>query len=149
MTAVPWIILGELILLGAPVALVDVRTHRIPNRGMVVGAILGVIEQGIWGHLEGSLAGGATALSLTLIARRMTHGLGLGDVKYFGVVGLALGPIGALAVLGLASGCAVVEGLVRLGLGHGTLRDRRPLGPWIALASVIVAASGVVGWHRF
>ena len=128
-------------------ALVDVRTHRIPNRWMVVGAVLSVLEQGIWGHLEGSLAGGAIAVSLTLIARRLTRGLGLGDVKYFGVVGLALGPWGALAVLGGASGCAVVEGLIRWALGHGTLHDRRPLGPWIALASVSVAASGVLGWH--
>ncbi len=142
-----WVILSSLGILGIAVSIRDVRTHRIPNRWMMVGAILSVIEQSVWGHLEGSLLGGAIAVSLTLIVRRLTRGLGLGDVKYFGVVGLALGPWGALAVMGGASGCAVVAGLARWILGHGTLHDRRPLGPWIALASVSVAASGVLGWH--
>ena len=63
-------------------ALVDVRTHRIPNRWMIIGALLSLIEQSIGGHLEGALIGGALAVGVTLIARRLTRGLGLGDVIF-------------------------------------------------------------------
>ena len=139
-----WVTFLGLLGIGSVVAVIDWHTRRIPNRWMIGGAAGFLVWQGVAGHLLAALWGGLLAVSLSLTARAITRGLGMGDVKYFGVVGLALGPLGALAAMGITSGGAVIEGLVRVLWQRGALSEPRPLGPWIAAGSVFVALAFVV-----
>ncbi|WP_020375093.1 prepilin peptidase [Sulfobacillus thermosulfidooxidans] len=143
-----WLIVGELLLLGIVVSVVDWRTRRIPNRWMLGGALFGVLVQGGRGHWALAVWGGLLGLLIAIAARAITHGLGLGDVKYFGVVGLTLGP-SVLAVLAGAAGGAAVFGLIRRVWDPRALRDPYPFGPWIAGASVLVALAAARGHPVF
>ena len=134
-----WVTFLGLLGIGSVVAVIDWQTRRIPNRWMIGSAAGFLVWQEVAGNLWAALWGGLLAVSLSLIARAVTRGLGMGDVKYFGVVGLALGPIGALAAMGITSGGAVIEGLVRVLWQRGALSEPQPLGPWIAAGSVLVA----------
>ncbi|PSR31207.1 MAG: hypothetical protein C7B46_17120 [Sulfobacillus benefaciens] len=139
-----WVTFLGLLGIGSVVAGIDWQTRRIPNRWMIGGAVGFLIWQGVAGNLWEALWGGLLAVSLSLTVRAITRGLGMGDVKYFGVVGLALGPLGVLAAMGITSGGAVIEGLVRVLWQRGALSEPRPLGPWIAVGSVLVALVFVV-----
>ena len=83
-------------------------------------------------------------LVLALLQAATAGGLGSGDVKLAGVIGLVLGQLGAEQVaLGLAAG-TLLGGLAALAL---LVVDRRqapaaiPFGPWLLLGALLVAAS--------
>ena len=92
--------IGTVCLLGfvGAVAVMDLRTRRIPNRLTVAAAVtavaLGVVRAGWQGAVvsaAGVLAGLAVFLPLCLAGK-----LGAGDVKAMGAVGAFLGPAGVL-----------------------------------------------------
>jgi prepilin peptidase CpaA len=92
--------IGTVCLLGfvGAVAVVDLRTRRIPNRltvaAAVTGVALGVVRAGWQGAVissAGVLTGLAIFLPLCLAGK-----LGAGDVKAMGAVGGFLGPAGVL-----------------------------------------------------
>ena len=92
--------IGTVCLLGfvGAVAVMDLRTRRIPNRLTVAAAVtavaLGVVRAGWQGGVvsaAGVLAGLAVFLPLCLAGK-----LGAGDVKAMGAVGAFLGPAGVL-----------------------------------------------------
>jgi prepilin peptidase CpaA len=79
---------------------VDVRTHRIPNRLVVSGAILGFLSQVLMpgqGEWASSLGGMAIGMAV-LIPMYVLRAMGAGDVKMMGMVGAFVGPTGVLAV---------------------------------------------------
>ena len=92
--------IGTVCLLGfvGAVAVMDLRTRRIPNRLTVAAAVtavtLGVVRAGWQGAIvsaTGMLTGLAIFLPLCLAGK-----LGAGDVKAMGAVGAFLGPVGLL-----------------------------------------------------
>ena len=92
--------IGTVCLLGfvGAVAVMDLRTRRIPNRltfaAAVTAVALGVVRAGWQGGVvsaAGVLAGLAVFLPLCLAGK-----LGAGDVKAMGAVGAFLGPAGVL-----------------------------------------------------
>jgi prepilin peptidase CpaA len=86
------------LVIGASV--VDVRAHRIPNRLVISGAVLGFLTQvlapgqGAWAASLGGIAIGMAVLIPMYVLRAM----GAGDVKLMGMVGAFVGPAGILAV---------------------------------------------------
>ena len=99
MTAADYAMLGVAVLLGVPLIVTDVREHRLPNRltGAVTVLILLValvssLLRSDWGRWPAMLLTGVgMALGGYLLAVLAPGGLGMGDVKLLGVVGLALG----------------------------------------------------------
>jgi prepilin peptidase CpaA len=99
------------------VAIMDLRTRRIPNRLTVAAALtavaLGVVRAGWQGAVissAGVLTGLAIFLPLCLAGK-----LGAGDVKAMGAVGGFLGPVGVLLAAVytlLAGGIAAAVALV-------------------------------------
>lgn len=144
----PWIVAASLGALGLAVGWHDVRTHRIPNAWLIAAAMwFGVVA--LFGHhLGGSLLGAVLVMGVTLAVRLATQGVGLGDVKYLGVIGLALGPWGALFALGVASGAAALGRPLAVLARRSTLAAREPWGPWLALGSVAVAAYAAMAGGR-
>lgn len=131
---------------------VDVRAHRLPDVVMlpsypVVLALLGATS--LCGSGSGSLLravlGGAAGYGCWLLLWAATRGgVGFGDVKLAGVLGLYAGWLGWGAWL-VATFAGVLyagtTGAVLLLLGRVARRTRLPMGPFL-LAGTLTAALG-------
>jgi prepilin peptidase CpaA len=94
-------------------AMVDFRTHKIPNWLTVPAFLLGITLRTVisgWAGAKGSLAGAGLALVL-LLPLVLMRALGAGDWKLMGAVGAFLGPILFLFVL---LGSVLVSGLMAM-----------------------------------
>jgi leader peptidase (prepilin peptidase)/N-methyltransferase len=142
-----------LVLLLVPVAFIDLDHRIIPNRITYPGAVLGVlltaalVPDALVEHL---LAGAGAALFLFIAWLAYPGGMGLGDVKLAGVMGLYLGRAvapGMLAALitGTLVGAVVIA---RKGAAEGR-KTAIPFGPFLALGGVVglYAGDAVVRWY--
>jgi leader peptidase (prepilin peptidase)/N-methyltransferase len=134
-------------------ALIDLDTHRLPNAvvlpGYLVGAALlgaaGVISHD-WHALIVAAIGGAGAFAVFFaIAFAVPGGMGFGDVKLAGVLGLFLGFLGwGPLVVGLFAGF-LLGGLFAIGLLATRRAGRRsgiPFGPWMLAGAWLGVAVG-------
>ena len=144
---------------GVTLSLVDLRSHRLPNAltlpsypisACLLGAAA-VAGSGI-GSLGRALLGG-TASYLLLMALRLAspRGVGFGDVKLAGVLGMYGGWLGWTAwtlSLFTASLYAGGVGVVLLASGRAGLRSRVAMGPYLvagALTAVLVGQQLIDG----
>jgi len=138
---------------GTVLAVVDARTHRLPDAILLpawaaVTALLGAAALGAGdaSALVRALAGGALAFG-AYAALRLAHppGLGFGDVKLAGLLGVPLAWLGwpELAV-GLAApfvlGGAWAAGLVAL--RRATRSTAEPFGPFMVAGAALAAVLG-------
>ncbi|MCU1690403.1 MAG: peptidase prepilin type [Jatrophihabitantaceae bacterium] len=142
---------AALALLLAPLAIIDARTHRLPDRltGAAAVAVMGLLVLAAAGHpgladAGRALLGGAAAFAV-LCALRLAapSGLGFGDAKLGGVLGLVLGWLGwGVLIAGLFAGFAVgaAASLTLLALRRATLRSAIPFGPSLITGALVVAA---------
>jgi leader peptidase (prepilin peptidase) / N-methyltransferase len=142
----------------APVlTLTDLRWRRLPDpltlpaypAAAALLAAGALASPGGARHLLSALAGLAAAwLCFALLAGIHPAGLGWGDVKLSGVLGLYLGWLGAAAVAAGLLGAFVLAALAGLGLiaaGRATRKTQVPFGPFmLASAIAVIAASGLV-----
>jgi leader peptidase (prepilin peptidase)/N-methyltransferase len=149
----PWVIgllapfLGVLL----AITVIDWRHKIIPNRimypafpiaaGYLVIARLAGAPIDLVDALIGCLAYGGGLLIVALLAPR---GMGMGDVKLAGFVGLVLGALG-LQYVWVAAGAGILAGgvaaVVALVAGAGR-KTGLPYGPWIALGAAIASFWG-------
>lgn len=129
-----------------PVALIDLDHRVIPNRITGPAAIAGValvalLEPGsLPAHLVAGVAAGGAFLLVALIA---PAGMGMGDAKLAGVLGLFLGRSVVVALLvallaGTAWGLAV---MARRGVRAGR-KTAVPFGPFLALGGLVATFAG-------
>ena len=152
-----WALPARLYLAAVAVALafIDLDTHTLPNRivlpSYAIGAGLLALASagtGDWGALLRAAVGGAVLwVFYLLLVLAYPRGMGFGDVKLAGVLGLYLGwaAWGALVVGGFAA--FLLGGVVGLGLlvaGRAKRGTGIPFGPWMLLG----AAVGLVGGER-
>jgi|HubBroStandDraft_3_1064219.scaffolds.fasta_scaffold07728_3 leader peptidase (prepilin peptidase)/N-methyltransferase len=141
------------ILLLVPIALIDLEHRIIPNQLTALGAVLAL---GLGTALDpsgeparliaGILAGGA----LLLAALAYPGGMGMGDVKLAGVMGLFLGSAVAPAML-IALLAGVIYGafvVARKGAQAGR-KTAVPFGPFLAFGSLVAVFAGdpMVNWY--
>lgn len=126
---------AALMLFLALLVIVDLSTHRIPNR-LTVGAAatagaLHVMSGGL-AALLGSFAGLATGLLIFAPFFFIGRNFGAGDIKAMAAVGTFLGPEGALA----AAGCTLIAGgigAILMLLANGGIGSLQALfGRWAA-----------------
>jgi leader peptidase (prepilin peptidase) / N-methyltransferase len=141
---------GYLGMVGAALAVIDTRQRRLPDRLTlpsypVALALLGLaalVQPGGGAQFRGALAGLGIALALFL-AQAVIYpaGLGWGDVKLAGILGLYLGWLG-LTVLaaGLFLGylLAAAAGLGLIVAGRASRKTQLPFGPFL-LAGTLAA----------
>ena len=123
-------------------AMIDLDTHTLPNRIVLpaypVATVLlaaAALMAGEPGRILGALVGGAALFGVyLLLALAYPAGMGLGDVKLAGVLGLYLGWLGwgELAVGGFAA--FLLGGFFALALVIARKANRKsgiPFGPWM------------------
>ena len=122
------------------VAAIDLEHRIIPNRIVLPAAIYAVIAGAIvrTGDLPELLIAGAAAFAaLLLAALAYPAGMGMGDVKLAGVMGLYLGLSVIPAMLvAFAAGSAVGIGIL---VRHGPAARKHgvPFGPFLALGGIV------------
>jgi leader peptidase (prepilin peptidase) / N-methyltransferase len=134
------------------ITLTDLEQRIIPNKILVVAAVLGVAIAAIGdsGSLpERAIAAVAAGGLLFLAALAYPRGMGMGDVKLAAVMGLFLGRNVAPAILvALLAGSLV--GLAMIAR-HGAAARKRaiPFGPFLALGGVVglLAGNELVDWY--
>lgn len=146
---------GAGVVLGA----VDLLSHRLPNRVTYPAAAVCVLAfvtdaavLGTWpALLRAVLAAAACLGAAAVLAALSPDGLGFGDVKLLGLLGLLLGWAGWTVLLvgvflGLVTGALVA--LALLVTGRAGWRSAVPFGPPLltgAALALAVAAPGAVG----
>jgi leader peptidase (prepilin peptidase)/N-methyltransferase len=134
------------------ITLTDLEQRLIPNRILIVSALLGVAIAAATdpaGLPERVAAAAGAGGLLFLAALAYPRGMGLGDVKLAAVMGLYLGRDVAPAILvALLAGSLV--GLAMIAR-HGTAARKRaiPFGPFLALGGVVglLAGDQLVDWY--
>jgi len=139
-----WLVPAYLYLgaVGVALAMIDVDTHRLPNRivipSFVVGAVLltaGSALQQDWTPLVQAAIGAATLFAFYFVlAVAVPRGMGFGDVKLAGVIGLYLGWLGWGSLVVGAFAAFLLGGLfsiVLLALGRAKRGSGIPFGPWM------------------
>jgi leader peptidase (prepilin peptidase) / N-methyltransferase len=134
------------------VALIDARWRIVPNAivypalGLYLIALLVVqLTGGEVSAVKGLLGLAAYAGPLFLIALVVPGGMGMGDVKLAGLIGLVLGSL-ALSYVAVAAGVGIIGGGLGAILALAVLGYRRrqhiPFGPFLAGGAVVAALAG-------
>ena len=141
-----------LVLLLVPIALIDLDHRIIPNRLTLIGALsapailLATRPDALTEHVVAGLGAGGF-----LLAAAVAHpgGMGMGDVKLAGVLGLFLGGTVAPALLvalltGTLAGAAIIASR-----GADGRKTAIPFGPFLALGGVVALFAGepIVAWY--
>lgn len=141
------------ILLLVPIALIDAKHRIIPNRLTALGVLLAlglgtVLDPA--GEPQRLIAGAAAGGVLLLAALAYPGGMGMGDVKLAGVMGLFLGGAVAPAML-VALLAGVLFGVLIMARkgAQATRKTAVPFGPFLALGSVFAVFAGdpLVNWY--
>jgi leader peptidase (prepilin peptidase)/N-methyltransferase len=140
--AVEQMVLGlVLVTFLVPIAVIDLDVKKIPNKLTAPAAVLALVLGAVLapGDLPEQLAAGAGALIFFLLPTLLhKKGMGMGDVKLVGVLGLYLGravvpAIFIALILGVVVGAAVI---VSKGVSDGR-RTKIPFGPFLAVGALI------------
>jgi leader peptidase (prepilin peptidase)/N-methyltransferase len=141
------IVLG-LILVTAlvPITLIDLDHRIIPNKltlALALASVVAVVVLGSSELVEHLAAGAGAFLFFFLAAAAYPRGMGMGDVKLAGAMGLALGRAVAPAILfALVAGVLVGMVVIARKGAHEGRRTAVPFGPFLALGGVIALFAG-------
>lgn len=144
-------------------ALIDIDTHRLPNAIVLpsypmVLALLALASANPggasdWAALLRSVIGGAALFGVyLLIVLVYPSGMGFGDVKLAGVLGLVLGWIGwGALVVGWFAAFLVggVFGIALIVVGRAGRKTAIPFGPWMLLGAWIGIIAGQPLWDAY
>jgi leader peptidase (prepilin peptidase)/N-methyltransferase len=142
-----------LVAISIALGLIDLDTRRLPNRivlpsYVVAGVLLAAASVALqdWVPFALALAGsGILFLLYFLLALASRGGMGFGDVKLAGVLGLYLGfsgwgtlAVGAFAAFALGG----IFGLILLAVRRAGRKSAIPFGPWMIVGAWIGIAFG-------
>lgn len=139
---------------------VDLERFLLPNRILyptlaTTGGLLvmAAAVDGDWRSLRDAAIGGALAFSLLFVIHVVSpKGMGFGDVRLAGLLGVALGWLGLGHVfLGLFLGflLASVLGVALIALRLRSRKDRLPFGPFLAAGALVAVCVGrpILDWY--
>jgi leader peptidase (prepilin peptidase)/N-methyltransferase len=134
-------------------AIIDIEKHRLPNAIVLPGYAVGAVLLGTAALLESDwvglvrMAAGAGILFVFyfLLAFISPRGMGMGDVKLAGVLGLFLGSLG-WGQLAVGAGAAFVLGglfsIILLITKRAGRKSGIPFGPWMLLGAWVGVFAG-------
>lgn len=122
------------------ITITDLTTMLIPDKILLVFFILFIILRTIspltpwWDSLLGAFVGFIILLLLAVVSK---GGMGGGDIKLFGVIGIVLGFYHVILTLFLSSFIGAIIGVTRLIRKEATRKTAIPFGPFIAIGATI------------
>ena len=136
----------------AAVTLTDLEHRIIPNAILAVSAVIAILLVAVGDPSsagERAAAAAAAFGALFLVALAYPRGMGMGDVKLAGLMGIYLGPAVAPALItGFAAGAAYGVALIAR---HGSEARKQavPFGPFLALGGLVglFAGDAIVDWY--
>ena len=143
------------------IAAIDLEHFIVPNRivypALFASVPLLVVAAAVgdeWASLRDAAVGGLAAWGALLVIHLASpRGMGFGDVRLAGLIGvhlgwLSLGHVVTGLFLAFASAAVVGLGLVAASLRTG--KDRVPFGPFLALGAVAAVLFGgpLISWYR-
>ncbi|GAA3582245.1 A24 family peptidase [Kribbella ginsengisoli] len=145
-----WLMLA---VVGSVLGYIDARTKYLPSAitwpsyGLVGLALaIGALATGDWGSLLRAVIAGAVAYGLfELLFTVVRRGVGYGDVRLSGLLGMALGWLGwGEVIVGLYAGFFVgaVNGVVLMVAKGYSRKDMLPFGPFMLLGALIGVLAG-------
>jgi leader peptidase (prepilin peptidase)/N-methyltransferase len=146
-----------LVAVGVLLAVIDLRHRLLPNRVLLLAFAAGAVlltgaaaASGDWSRLLRAGLGAVVLFAVFLVLALLApSGLGMGDVKLAGLLGLHLGWLGWTAlVLGGAAGFVVqaLLALVLLAIRRIGLRSELPFGPAMLLGALFaLVGTAIVG----
>lgn len=142
-----------LVVVMVPVALIDLDHRIIPNR-ITLPAAVAAVAIGLLtapGRVpEQLVAGSAAAAFLLVFVLAYPRGMGMGDVKLAGVLGLFLGRSVGVAILAGVLSATLVGAVViaRVGVKRGR-KTALPFGPFLALGGLgaLFAGPAIMHWY--
>jgi leader peptidase (prepilin peptidase)/N-methyltransferase len=136
---------------GVVLGAVDLAVHRLPDRvtipayaAVATALLVDAVALGTWPALLRAVLAGAAAFGVAASAAVLSpRGLGFGDVKLLGLLGLVLGWVGwgallAGVFLGLLTGAAA--SLTLIAAGRAGWRTALPFGPPLLVGAVLALA---------
>lgn len=134
------------------VIVTDLSTYLIPNRILLFFLPWFILFRLIipvdpwWSPIAGAVIGFSLILVIIVASK---GGMGAGDMKYFGVLGIAFGYQGILLVFLIATFFGALINLILLVLGKVTRKSKIPFGPYISLATLTVLFWGeaLITWY--
>lgn len=144
-----WVLVAGLV----SIAAVDLERYLVPNRilypTLLLGSLLlivGALIDNSWHALLGAALGGVVAFAaLFLIHLVQPKGMGFGDVRLAGLLGVFLGWFGLPRVgVGLFLGFVLgaVAGLLLMAFGGATRRTKLPFAPFLSAGGVLAVLWG-------
>ncbi|HEX5619273.1 MAG TPA: prepilin peptidase [Solirubrobacteraceae bacterium] len=135
-----------MVMLLVPVTLIDLDHRIIPNKLMILGAVLApplVVLADPDAIVEHLIAGAAAGTFFLLAVLAYPRGMGVGDIKLAAVLGLFLGrAVGPAVFIALVSGTLVGALIMaRKGVAEGR-KTAVPFGPFLALGGVVALFAG-------
>jgi leader peptidase (prepilin peptidase)/N-methyltransferase len=129
-----------------PITLIDLELRLIPNRITLAAAVAAILAGALLapGYVPEQLIAGAAAGGFFLLtAMAYPRGMGMGDVKLAGMLGLFLGRAVAPAIfVGLIAGVLVGAAIIaRKGAREGR-KTAVPFGPFLALGGIVGLFAG-------
>jgi leader peptidase (prepilin peptidase)/N-methyltransferase len=157
-----WALPAFLVLFSGLVALsfIDIDLHRLPNKVVYPTLfatapllVLAAAATGEWDDLARAAGGGAIAFTVLFgIHVAAPRGMGFGDVRLAGVIGMGLGWLGLGYVgvgLFLAFCTSAVVGIALIATKVKTRKDKVPFGPFLALGCLLAVLFGdtLLRWY--
>ena len=135
---------------GLLLAVVDLRTLRLPNRVVLTGVVGAVVlltgaaaADDAWPALARAALGGGVAFGVLLVLALVApSGMGMGDVKLAGMLGLYLGWLGwpeLVTGLFLGFGVQAVLGLALIAVRRAGRKTELPFGPALIVGTLVAA----------
>jgi leader peptidase (prepilin peptidase)/N-methyltransferase len=147
-----WLGLAFVLVL-VPIVLIDLDVRLIPNRLTLIGSIAAVVITAIVDPdslVEALIAAAAAGGFLLLAVLAYPRGMGMGDVKLAGMMGLYLGRAVAPAMfVALLAGTLIGAAIIaRVGVEKGR-KTAIPFGPYLALGGLVglFAGDAIVDWY--
>jgi leader peptidase (prepilin peptidase)/N-methyltransferase len=145
---------------GIALAMIDIDVRRLPNSVvlplypvLLFALTMAAMLQDHPGALVRAVVGTATLFALYyLLAFSYPGGMGFGDVKLAGLIGMVLGFISYQALIIGAFAAFLLGGaygIVSMALSRGSRKSAIPFGPFMILGVAVAVFAGDPIWHSY
>lgn len=138
------------------IGVIDLNTQLILNKLTYPTAVIALVlallplKMGVVPALGNALIGGGIGLGLFLLIFIASRGgMGIGDIKMAGLMGLMVGAPLVLVSILLAVICGGVVAVILLAAKHKERKQALPFGPFLSLAAIVTLLHGqdIYDWY--